>query len=108
MVILSYDQRGRPVSVVRTIGSNVYPLSTTYDDLDRPLTMTYPNLDVVSYVYGDHGLPVHLILNGTQYLVKGAVYNALGKIRTLPLGNGLSTNFSYYGVDHLSSYPYRW
>ncbi len=44
-------------------------------DLVVMLTISYPNGDVVAYVYGDHGWPTLLLLNGTP-LVSGATYNA--------------------------------
>lgn len=58
--------------------------------------LTYPNQDVLSYVYGDRGKPSACLLNGSP-LVSSATYNALLKLSTLSLGNGLSTTWTYYG-----------
>jgi hypothetical protein len=58
--------------------------------MDRPLTMTYPNGDVLSYLYGDHGLPIQATLNGLP-LITTASYNALLKLTSLAYANGLQT-----------------
>jgi len=94
----AYDRRGRLVNLTRTINGDSYPLATTYDAQDRVLSRTYPNGDVLAYVYGDHGLPVSASLNNAP-LVTNATYNALKKLATLSLGNGLQTTWQYYGLD---------
>jgi hypothetical protein len=94
----TYDARGRLTTLTRVISGNSYPLTTTYDAQDRVLSLTFPSTGVVSHHDGDHGKPVDLLLNGSD-LVKGATYNALKKLTSLPLGNGLTTTWQYYGID---------
>ena len=104
----AYDRRGRRTTLTRSIQGSVYPISTTYDAQDRPLTLTFPDGDQLAYHYGDHGWPVDLLLNGAS-LVKGATYNAFGKLTDLPLGNGLQTAYRYFGLDYqVSGSPNRW
>ena len=114
LLTYAYDNRGRLASLTRTVtGTPPYSLSFTYDDQDRVLSISYPNGDVLTYVYGDHGKPIHAILNGTTYLVKGATYNAQGKVTSLPLGNSLQTTWQYWGIDYTAlgtvnyGLPYR-
>ena|GEM_PF-3132555 len=104
-----YDARGRVTNLTRSInGTNYPPLTTTYDAQDRPLTINFPNGDVLTYTYGDHGKAVSLTLNGSIALVQNASYNALRKITSLPLGNGLQTTWSYFGLDVQASVMNRW
>src|SRR5260370_9800708 len=70
----SYDSRGRLISFSRTINGSPSTITTTYDEMDRVLSQVFPNLDTLTYDYGDHGLAVNLNLNG-WYVVKGAQYN---------------------------------
>jgi hypothetical protein len=42
-----------------------------------------------------------MLLNYTQSLVQGVLYNSLGRATNLNLGNGLRTTVQYWGVDHL-------
>lgn len=92
------------------INGTSYPLSATYDALDRVTSLTYPNGDVLRYGYGDHGLPGSAFLNGAP-LVQGATYNPLKKLTALPVGNGLTTRWRSYGTgleDQGSGAPNRW
>jgi YD repeat-containing protein len=109
-VSYTYDQRGRLTTLSRTIAGHGYTLSMTYDAQDRPLTLTYPNNDVLAYVYGDHGLPASATLNGAP-LVTSASYNALKKLSSLAMANGLTTTWKYYGsgLDYqVSGSPNKW
>ncbi|MCL4545837.1 MAG: hypothetical protein M1118_14820 [Chloroflexi bacterium] len=63
------------------------------------LTLTYPNGDVLSYAHGDNGRPQSLVLNGDIVLVNQATYTQLNQLATLPLGNGLTTQYHYYALD---------
>jgi hypothetical protein len=94
-----HDTRGRLTSLTRVINGVSYPFATTYDEQDRVLTMAYPNGDLLQYFYGDYGRPVTLVLNAANMLVNGAPNGQLSQIATLPLGNGLTTNYAYYALD---------
>jgi hypothetical protein len=109
-VSYTYDGRGRLLTLGRQIGTPVYTLTLTYDAMDRPLTIAYPNGDVLAYVYGDHGLPASATLNGAP-LVTSASYNALKKLSSLALADGLTTTWKYFGsgLDYqVSGLPNKW
>lgn len=103
----SYSPRGQLTSFTRVINGSTYLITTVYDEQDRVVSQTFPNGDVLTYTYGDHGKAVSLNLNG-WYLVRGATYNALLKPTSYPLGNGLVTLDTYWGIDHKdTTYPYK-
>ena len=95
-----YDKKGRVVKVDYALDGQTYSASTTYDAMDRVLTITHPNGEVVTYRYGDHGLPVYLESSLKGIIVSNATYNPLGKLVWLSLGNGLTTGYQYYGVEY--------
>ncbi|MBI2864439.1 MAG: RHS repeat protein [Chloroflexi bacterium] len=95
-----YDKRGRVVRVDYNLDGQPFTISTTYDDMDRVLTITHPNGEVVTYGYGDHGLPVSLVSSLRGTIVSNASYNALGKPVSVALGNGLTTDYQYWGVEY--------
>ncbi|HEX5415655.1 MAG TPA: RHS repeat-associated core domain-containing protein, partial [Chloroflexota bacterium] len=103
-----YDKRGRLTSLSRTINLQTYQLTTSYDAQDRPLEISFPNGDVLTYTYGDHGKATFLVLNDSVPLVSNATYNALKKVTTLPLENGLPTNWKYFGIDQQATVSNRW
>jgi len=91
------DPRGRLSSEQRSIdGAPGEPFQTqyTYDAMNRPVTMTMPDTEVISTTYNVAGLPVALA--GDSPYVTGASYNALGQVTRLDLGNNTSTTYSYY------------
>jgi len=59
----------------------------------------YANGEVVSYAYGDHGLPVSVASSMWGRVVNGATYNALLQPYDVALGNGLTTSRRYNGPD---------
>jgi len=92
-----YDVRGRVVREVRTIaGGGTFTTSYAYDALDRAVATTYPDGEVVSTTYSAAGWPVQ-VRSATHSLnyAGGVTYNALGQVTALPLGNNLTTNYTY-------------
>ena len=69
----TYDQRGRVTGQTQTILGTAYTTQWRYDTLDRPVTLTYPDGEVLTTSYGAHGLPVSAV--GTQPYVTGATYS---------------------------------
>ena len=99
----SYDTRGRQTQEIKTIDSTPYTTSYTYDGADRAVTTTYPTLEVVRQNYNGRGLPSTLGSdalpgNNTTNLVTGTLYNFLGQMTELNLGNSVKTSFGYYGT----------
>ncbi len=90
----TYDVRGRVTREVKTItGVGAFTTTTTYDALDRVVTQTYPDGEVVTTTYNAAGLPN--TLSGASTYVTNAVYNALGQPTSVALGNGLTTAYTY-------------
>jgi RHS repeat-associated protein len=94
-----YDTRRRLTQESLTIDSINYTTGYSYDGLDRLYQITYPTGEVVTQQYNSRGLPSSL--SGTQAgsLVTSAGYNNLGSITQINLGNGLTTNYGYYGYS---------
>ncbi|MCL5957797.1 MAG: hypothetical protein M1358_00520, partial [Chloroflexi bacterium] len=96
-----YDGRACEVRSEHHFDANYdYAVLTSYDDADRVLSITYPNGEVITYRYGDHGLPIYLESSVKGVLVSNATYNALGKLYDLSLGNGHMTQYRYWGTDY--------
>jgi YD repeat-containing protein len=75
------DARGRLSSEERAIdGAPGGPFETeyTYDAMDRPVTMTMPDTEVITTTYNVAGLPVTLV--GDTPYVTGTGYNALDQV----------------------------
>ncbi|MBN1189186.1 MAG: hypothetical protein JXA46_05480 [Dehalococcoidales bacterium] len=93
-----YDALGRLVTETRVIDCVSYETSYTYDGLDRIATITYPTGEVVTNGYNDRGLPCSLNGTATGNLVTSTLYNTLGLMTDINLGNGLKTTYGYYGT----------
>jgi RHS repeat-associated protein len=93
-----YDNRGRLIEEKRTIDSVDYTTQFTYDGADRIATVTYPTEEVVTNGYNGRGLPYSLSGTVAGNLVTSTLYNNLGSITDINLGNGLKTTFGYWDV----------
>ncbi|HNT78272.1 MAG TPA: RHS repeat-associated core domain-containing protein [Anaerolineae bacterium] len=94
----TYDARGRVTQERKTISGNQFYTTYTYDALDRVVTMTYPDGEVVQSTYNAAGQPASLrstTYNNYPY-VNSATYNARGQQLTLGYGNSLTTAYDYY------------
>ncbi|HEY2980308.1 MAG TPA: SpvB/TcaC N-terminal domain-containing protein, partial [Anaerolineales bacterium] len=84
-VAWSYQNYGRTVSETR----DSYSMTTVSDWLGRPVTMTYPDNDVVAYSYDSLGRPDHMTSSDNAGVtLADLAYNALGQITSQALGNG--------------------
>jgi RHS repeat-associated protein len=92
-----YDYRGRVSQQSRTIGGSGFTSSLGYDLLDRPTTLTYPGGEMVTTTYDERGLPDSLASSATY--VEQATYNFAGQLKSLALGNGLTTWYGYHGYE---------
>jgi RHS repeat-associated protein len=91
----SYDLNGNMFS--RTIGQSGFTSSMSYDLLDRPTSLTYPGGEMVTTTYDERGLPESL--TGSATYVEQATYNFAGQLKSLALGNGLTTWYGYHGYE---------
>ena len=71
-----------------------------YDSLDRVVEMTYPDGEVVSTNYDDQGLPKRLHSDTySEDYASDVSYNALGQMTALPLGNEVTTGYTYDALN---------
>ncbi|NOH04075.1 MAG: DNRLRE domain-containing protein [Chloroflexi bacterium] len=92
-----YDARGRLESELKTISSQSFSTSWTYNSADLPVTMTYPDNETLTYSYNSRMMltTVTSSLGGTTY-VSSSSYDAAGRLNARLLGNGLEQIYSYY------------
>jgi YD repeat-containing protein len=79
-----YDARGRVSSETKVIGTESFTTSYTYNSSDQPLTMVYPDNEVVNLAYNYQGTAMSLA-SSINY-VSAAFYDEAGRMRTLKLG----------------------
>jgi YD repeat-containing protein len=85
---------GRKTSLeVQVIGTQPFTTSTSYNALDRVVTTTYPDGEVVTTAYNTATQPVSL--SGSSTYVSETAYSAVGQMTRRTLGNGLVTTYAY-------------
>ena len=96
----TYDARGRMASESKTItGGGTYLTQWTYNSADLPVTMTYPDNEVLNYNYLPQGLVYQLKDSGT-YVYAAMTYDAAGRVLTRGFDNGAKTQtFTYNPWD---------
>jgi RHS repeat-associated protein len=92
----SYDYQGRVSSTSRTIAGTLYTLSTTYDLMDRPITLTYPGGEVVTTDYDKQVVNSLTTSSGPTTLVSNVTYNHRLDMTGVVLNNGLTQEYAYY------------
>ena len=95
-----YDGRGRLIQETRTIDGGNYTTSITYNSADQMKTITYPTGEVITLDYNDSCLPYSLSSDVEGNIVNSTIYNQLGHVSQINLNNGVTTDFSYWGLDH--------
>jgi uncharacterized protein RhaS with RHS repeats len=88
-----YNAQGLVSSHTRIVAGHPYTMETTYDSLNRPLTVTYPGGEEVMYSYDREG--EETLEAGSDDLVTGLAYNERGQLVTVTRGNGITTTNSY-------------
>ena len=82
----NYDYRGRVTNQTRTINDRNYTMASAYDNLDRPIAITYPDGEVVATSY-DGQMPDSLTADATDTnttpLVDNVTYNERGQMTFL-------------------------
>lgn len=81
-----------------------YATTTTYDSLDRPTSLTYPDGDRVVYGYGTRGLltSVRGAALGLR-VIDGIAYRASGQLDSMIYGNGVVTTWTYDSSQRLQT-----
>ncbi|MEQ4487937.1 MAG: RHS repeat-associated core domain-containing protein [Dehalococcoides mccartyi] len=102
-IVYIYDNWGRLIQETRTVdaggGGSEYTTTYLYDGLNRIVSITYPNDDIVEYDYNNRGLPLSVESQLAGGIVTSALYNQLGDPTQINFNNGLKTTFGYYGLD---------
>jgi len=96
----SYDVKGRVVSENKVISGQSFSTSWTYNSADLPITMTYPDNEILTYSYNTRMLlnSVSSSLGGTAY-VDSSDYDSTGRLTERILGNNLTQTYGYYDWD---------
>lgn len=94
-----YDNLGRMYSQTRWLDGVSYDMTTTsFDPLNRPLTIQYPDDETVTLTY-DHEGEDSLKLDTSTLLVDDITYNARGQMTKIYRPGTLpDTTLSYYGA----------
>jgi len=94
----TFDARGRTLSEVKTISGNPFITSWTYNSADQPVTMTYPDGEVLNYDYNSQGALNALTNDQSFTYLASTKYDEAGRMTQMNLGssNLLQKNFSYY------------
>jgi RHS repeat-associated protein len=93
----TFDNRGRTLSETKTIDSQSFTTAWTYNSADQPVTMTYPDNEVLTYGYNSQG-SLNTITSGLENYLTAVNYDAVGRITQMNLGsnNLLQKRFTYY------------
>ncbi len=98
-----YDELGRMVQETRVVDGINYLTQFTSDSADRLISTTYPDGEVITQDYDYRGLPYSLDGSVVGDLVTQRLYNQLGQIKRIDLGNGTFSEYQYWGIDHTDS-----
>ena len=74
--------------------SEEFTTQTTYDALNRPITITQPDTTVASYVYNKGGLLEKVVHGATEY-ISNINYNEKGQRSKISYGNNTQTLYTY-------------
>jgi RHS repeat-associated protein len=100
----SYDNYGRAVTENKTIGNRTESITTVSDWLGRTLTVYYPDDEVINYQYDALGRPINFNSSTFEGVTLASLaYDALGRIGTTTLGNGVAITNTYDDALRLES-----
>ncbi len=95
----AYDVRGRLLRATQAFSGTTLTTFYTYDELDRPVSVTYPDGEVVTTTYDNAGYPLSLTNDDLEAYVGHVSYNEMGSPTEMTLGNGAITRWGYKGLD---------
>jgi len=87
-----YDNLGREIQSIKTVDAIDYDVQRTYDSLDRLVTLTYPDIEVVNYTYNPQG--IETVVGNSTY-VSNIDYSQTSQITKIEYGNGAVTEYAY-------------
>ncbi len=94
-----YDSRSRMYKqdrVLAGLGGKIME-TTSFDALNRPLTVKYPDNEIVTYTYDHEG--EETLKAGSDMLVTELKYNGRGQMARMDRGNDVLTDYVYFGAD---------
>ena len=100
----TYDALGRTATEAKTISSNTYATSYTYDLQGNQATITYPDGAITTFTLGTAGRVsqvdfTDIVSSGNATPASSVVYAPNGKISSFTNGNGVTTAFTYNAAD---------
>ncbi|MCF7830823.1 hypothetical protein K9M41_02415 [Candidatus Gracilibacteria bacterium] len=90
----TYDLLGRITRQDFIIEDEEFILQFTYDNLDNPLSVIYPNLTVVTYEYNGAG-QLQRVLQNANEVVTNLDYAPTGSVVRINFSNGVETTNTY-------------
>ena len=90
----SYDQRGRTTARTLSMDGHTWTSKMAYDDLNRLVSMTYPDGEVVHTQYNARSL-VNKVTGDDDYVLN-ASYATFGKLTNIEFGNATSIAYAFY------------
>jgi YD repeat-containing protein len=91
----TYNARGRLTGESKTINGQTYTTQWGYNSADLPVSMTYPDNEIVTHSYKSQMLLNSVI--GANTYVNSTTYDEAGRMRQRVLGVGaISSGYSYY------------
>ncbi|MGD0336366.1 MAG: RHS repeat-associated core domain-containing protein [Candidatus Omnitrophota bacterium] len=90
-----YDNLGREIKSVKTIGGASYTVERTYDALDRLITLKYPDNSIIRYGYNPQGINKVTDTAASYDYISNIDYSPTGQITKIQYGNGTETDYTY-------------
>lgn len=88
-----YDERGRTKKTIKTVDGQPYAVDTAYDSLDRIVSITYPDQEIVYNTYDAAGNLSGI--SGAANYATYSNYTPLGQPGIIQYGNTVSTAYAY-------------
>jgi RHS repeat-associated protein len=89
-----YDPRGRVWKETKVISGTSFTTEWTYNLADLPVTMKYPDNEIVTTQYNNNMQPTNV--SGADNYVPSMTYDSAGRLLTRAMGNGLTQNYHFY------------
>ncbi len=88
-----YDIKGRVIRSDKVVDGQTYTAHSTFDNLGRVKTQTYPDGTVITNIY--NGPLLESVSDSTQTFVTYSDFNANGQYEKAEYGNGVTTDYTY-------------
>lgn len=89
----TYDVRGRATREHKVIDGQAFDTDTSYNNADLPLTITYPDGEIVSNHYNAR-MMLDTVAGADPYITATA-YDSAGRMTSRTLGNGVKSDYTF-------------